>query len=126
MESDHNFSFLCFSWKKHMEKWFLFSKFGTLWLVMIIESLSYLVVDNKCMNVFRKWVMNVFRVWQVSCQSELVCVCFFFNYKLFHTLLLEQLLRCRYCIYSPIVRDTVPNSIDLIFNLSQWKIMYFF
>ena len=126
MESDHNFSFLCFSWKKYMEKWFLFSKFGTLWLVMIIESLSYLVVDNKCMNVFRKWVMNVFRVWQVSCQSELVCVCFFFNYKLFHTLLLEQLLRCRYCIYSPIVRDKVPNSTDLIFNLSQWKIMYLF
>ena len=74
MESDHNFSFLCFSWKKYMEKWFLFPKFGRLWLVMIIESWSCLVVDDKCMNVFRKWVINVFRVWQDSCQLELVCV----------------------------------------------------
>jgi len=48
--------------KKVYWKWFLFSKFDRLWLVMIIESWSCLVVDHKCMNVFRKWVMNVFRV----------------------------------------------------------------
>ena len=113
MERDHNFSFLCFSRKKYKRKWFLFSKFGRLWLVMIIESWSYLVVDDQCMNDFRKWVINVFRVWQVRFQLELVCVCFFF----FYTLLLEQLLRCRYCIYSLIVGDKVPNSIDLKFPM---------
>ena len=122
MERDHNFSFLCLSWKKYMGKWFLFSKFGRLWLVMIIESWSCLVVDDKCMNVFRNWVINVFRVWQVSCQLELVCVCFF-KKKLFHTLLLEQLLHCMYCIYSPIVGDKYPNSTDLIFKCTlHWTV----
>ena len=53
-----------------------------------------------------------------------LCVCVLF--KLFHTLLLEQLLRCTYCIYSPIIGDKVPNFTYLIFNLSQRKIMYFF
>ena len=98
-----------------------FPKFGRLWLGRIIESWSCLVVDDK-------WVMNVFRVWQVSCQFELVCVCvfFFFIFLLFHTLLLEKLLCCRYCIYSPIIGDKVPNFTKLIFNLSQRKIMYFF
>ena len=47
-------------------------------------------------------------------------------FKLFHTLLLEQLLRCWYCIYSPIIGDKVPNFTELIFNLSQKKIIYFF
>ena len=35
-------------------------------------------------------------------------------------------LRYRYCIYSPIIGDKVPNFTELIFNLSQRKIMYFF
>ena len=59
--------FSLFLMKKVYGKMVSFSKFSRLWLVMIIESWSYLVVDDKCMNVFRKWVINVFRVWQVSC-----------------------------------------------------------
>ena len=67
---------------------------------------------------------GLLRVGVVYDDKWVINVCVFL--KLFHTLLLEQLLRCRYCIYSSIIRDKVLNFTELIFDLSQQKIMYFF
>ena len=78
---------------------------GVVWLLTINGSRMFLWFDKLVVSLS-------------LCVCVRVCVLF----KLFHTLLLEQLLRCRYCIYSPIIGDKVPNFTKLIFNLSQRKL----
>ena len=123
MERVHNFSFFFFvsHEKSTWEMFFFFPpnlvgcgwegllRVGVVWLLTINGSRIFLWFDKLVVDL-----------------SLCVCVCVYVLFKLFHILLLEQLLCCRYCIYSPIIGDKVPNFTELIFNLSQKKIIYFF